>query len=624
MSEKETTAPAEQTSIPEWDVEANRAPKCDASAERRATLSWNHLRVKVKDTKGNERYILKGITGYVEPRHMLAIMGPSGCGKSTLLDTLAGRLASSAEWDGEIRVNGHKSQLSYGRAAYVTQDEVLIGTLTVEETLMFAARLRLPLTMSTEEKKRIVGGVIQELGLESVKNTYIGNWHIRGISGGQRRRVSIGCELVTSPTLLFLDEPTSGLDSAAAYHVMASVRRLTEGCRTIVTVIHQPSSETFELFDKLCLLASGDTVYFGDALKAQDMFASAGLAVPATRSAPDHFLHAINRDFESETYDVESNIAHLVATYKDSTLADTTKSTVQEFHSNPGEVYEVEKQHPNFVAQTGILTYRTFLNNWRNVGLFWMRLAMYIVLCLAIGFIYFQLGTSWKDVFSRAALLFFVVAFLTFMAIAGFPAFVEDMKVYIRERLNGYYSPVVFTLSNTFASLPFIFVISVVSTVCVYFIAGLSSSGGDVIYFILALFASLTVVESLMMSIAPVVPNFLMGIAAGAGILGIYMVVCGFFQPLNSMPKPIFRYPLSYISFHTYAFTGFMRNEFEGTTGWESPMDPAIEWTGDQVLQYYEIMNINKWICFLILFCMVIFYRLVFLSTLMMKEWMAR
>ena len=249
---------------------------------------------------------------------------------------------------------------------------------------------------------------------------------------------------------------------------------------------------------------------------------------------------------------------------------------------------------------------------------------MYIVLCLAIGFIYFQLGTSWKDVFSRAALLFFVVAFLTFMAIAGFPAFVEDMKVYIRERLNGYYSPVVFTLSNTFASLPFIFVISVVSTVCVYFIAGLSSSGGDVIYFILALFASLTVVESLMMSIAPVVPNFLMGIAAGAGILGIYMVVCGFFQPLNSMPKPIFRYPLSYISFHTYAFTGFMRNEFEGTTGWESPMDPAIEWTGDQVLQYYEIMNINKWICFLILFCMVIFYRLVFLSTLMMKEWMAR
>lgn len=375
----------------------------------------------MKDTKGNERHILKGVTGFVEPRHMLAIMGPSGCGKSTLLDTLAGRLASSAQWEGEIRVNGHQSQLSYGRAAYVTQDEVLIGTLTVEETLLFAARLRLPVSMPGERKREIVNGVVAELGLDSVKNTYVGNWHIRGISGGQKRRVSIGCELVTSPTLLFLDEPTSGLDSAAAYHVMASVRRLTEGCRTIVTVIHQPSSETFELFDKLCLLASGDTVYFGDALRAEDMFTAAGLPVPTTRSAPDHFLHCINRDFESDDYDVEGNIHHLVATYKDSKLAESTKATVTEMHKNPGEVYEAGLEQPGFLFQTPILTYRTLLNNWRNVGLFWMRLAMYTMLCLCIAFVYFQMGDSWKDVYSRAALLFFVVAFLTFMAIAGFP-----------------------------------------------------------------------------------------------------------------------------------------------------------------------------------------------------------
>ena len=138
---------------------------------------WNGEAQPVGAYSQNERHILKGITGYVEPRHMLAIMGPSGCGKSTLLDTLAGRLASSAKWEGEIRVNGHKSKLSYGRAAYVTQDEVLIGTLTVEETLLFAARLRLPLSMSTEEKRKIVSNVINELGLDSVKNTYIGNWH---------------------------------------------------------------------------------------------------------------------------------------------------------------------------------------------------------------------------------------------------------------------------------------------------------------------------------------------------------------------------------------------------------------------------------------------------------------
>lgn len=122
-----------------------------------------------------------------------------------------------------------------------------------------------------------------------------------------------------------------------------------------------------------------------------------------------------------------------------------------------------------------------------------------------------------------------------------------------------------------------------------------------------------------------VVPNFLMGIAAGAGLLGIFMVVCGFFQPLGSMPKPIFRYPLSYISFHTYAFTGFMRNEFEGTGDvWQSPQNPEEFVDGDYVLNYYEIMNINKWICFLILFCMVVFYRGLFLVTLMTKEWLSK
>jgi len=108
--------------------------------------------------------------------------------------------------------------------------------------------------------------------------------------------------------------------------------------------------------------------------------------------------------------------------------------------------------------------------------------------------------------------------------------------------------------------------------------------------FILDLFASLTVVESLMMAIAPIVPNFLMGIAAGAGLLGVYMIVCGFFQPLGSMPQPIFRYPLSYISFHTYACTGFMRNEFENTDGWGSPTGNGTV-TGDEVLNYYGGLN---------------------------------
>ena len=552
-------------------------------------------------------------------------MGPSGCGKSTLLDTLAGRLATTATWEGEIRVNGNKTTLSYGKAAYVTQDEVLIGTLTVYETLMYAAKLRLPTSLSQSAKEDIVNDVITELGLESVRNTYIGNWHIRGISGGQRRRVSIGCELVTSPTLLFLDEPTSGLDSAAAFHVMSSVRRLATGCRTILAVIHQPASETFELFDKLCLLAAGECVYFGDAGRCEDMFTAAGLPVPAARSAPDHFLHVINRDFESAEYDVEANIHTLVHHYKGSKVAQTVQEHVDEMQKSPGPVYQAGTDQPSWLYQTGVLTARTFVNDYRNVGIFWMRLGMYMMLCLAIAFIYFQLGDSWKDVYSRAALLFFVVAFLCFMSIAAFPAFVEDMKVYIRERLNGYYKPSTFVVANAVASAPFIMLIAVMSTICMYFIAGLRAGSAGV-YFVLDLFMSLMVVESLMMAIAPLVPNFLAGIAVGAGVMGMYMMVCGFFQPLNQMPQPIFRYPLSYIAFHTFSFTGFMENEFQGGQQFQCPpsfsgqVDPNCFVSGEQVLAYYEIMDINKWVCFVILIGNMVFYRTMCWATLKLKE----
>ncbi|PSC72150.1 ABC transporter G family member 11-like [Micractinium conductrix] len=613
-----------------WDdVKANRkdVSSCLVRQEGTVTLSWSNLVVTVTDVKGNKRDILKGVDGYVEPNHMMAIMGPSGCGKTTLLDTLAGRLASSAQHTGDIRVNGHRSKLTYGRSAYVTQDDVLIGTLTVFETIFYAAKLRLPQGMPGEEKLKIVNDVISELGLESTRDTYIGTWHLRGVSGGQRRRVSIGCELVTSPQLIFLDEPTSGLDSAAAYYVMAAVRRLAEHCRTIISVIHQPSSEVFALFDKLCLLSDGYVVYFGAANRAIDFFAEAGLAVPTNRNPADHFLHVINPDF-TDSDDVETNIQTLVKQYQASNIASHVRDHVKELEAAPGPVYAAGSAgQPSVVYQTSVLTYRTFLNNLRNVGVFWMRLAMYVMLCLGVAFVYFQLGNSWKDVFSRAALLFFVVAFLTFMSIAAFPAFIEDMKVFMRERLNGYYGVLTFTIANTLASLPFIFLISVVSTVCVYWIADLRGGGEYVIYFILNLFLALVTVESLMMAIAPLVPHYLMGIAAGAGMMGLFMICCGFFQPLSSMPKPIFRYPLSYLAYHTWSFTGFMQNEFKGTTGWGCP--PGIDGLpqagcppldGQAVLTYYDIMNVDKWVCLAILAGMAAFYRTLFFLVLKLKE----
>ena len=147
-------------------------------------------------------------------------------------------------------------------------------TLTVREAVYYSAQLQLPNSMSKSEKKERAETTIKEMGLQDAVDTRIGGWGVKGLSGGQKRRVSICIEIITRPKLLFLDEPTSGLDSAASYYVMSRIAGLgqRDGIgRTIIASIHQPSSEVFQLFHNLCLLSSGRTVYFGPASAASEV-----------------------------------------------------------------------------------------------------------------------------------------------------------------------------------------------------------------------------------------------------------------------------------------------------------------------------------------------------------------
>lgn len=146
-------------------------------------------------------------------------------------------------------------------------------TLTVREAVYYSSQLQLPDSMSKSEKKERAESTIKDMGLQDAMNTRIGGWSVKGLSGGQKRRVSICIELLTRPKLLFLDEPTSGLDSAASYHVMHRIIKLAEqDRRTVIASIHQPSSEVFELFHNLCLLSSGRTIYFGPTSAANEVF----------------------------------------------------------------------------------------------------------------------------------------------------------------------------------------------------------------------------------------------------------------------------------------------------------------------------------------------------------------
>ena len=549
-----------------------------------------------------------------------------------MLDTLAGRLAGNATMSGVVMVNGYQANLPYGSAAYVTQNNVLHGSLTAWECVYYAGMLRLPFDMTQKDKVERVEHTLKELGLEKSRNTYVGNWHLRGLSNGQRRRVSIACELVTNPKLFFLDEPTSGLDAAAAYHLASVLQRLASSGRTLVATLHQPSSEVFEKMDRLLLLSCGAPIYFGDSKEAGAYMEGAGLSVPSFRSLPDHLLHMVNTDFTSDdspsaAVEMERQVEELRTRYEfviapaiDDKLEDLTRRRFR-FTGNTTSV--------SWGIQFLWLTKRAFLTNSRNAGVFWLRLVMYLLLCICMGTVYFDLGKDFAGgVQGRTSLIFFVVAFLTFMSISAFPAFVEDMKVFLRERLNGYYGVGTFALADTVASSPFVFVIALVSTLGVYFLVGLNMGDGCLAYFTLTLFLALLTVESLMMMIAAIVPHFLMGIAAGAGVMGMFMIVCGFFQYTEALPGPVWRYPMHYMAFHTYAFSGLMRNEFEGTEGWQcsgsQPGHFACTMSGEQVLEFYQVGNRDKWLDVAVLLYMCVFYRIGFFVMLKLKEGLSR
>ncbi|KAF9587200.1 hypothetical protein IFM89_039589 [Coptis chinensis] len=615
-----------------------------------ARLTWKDLTVMVTLSNGETQKVLEGLTGYAEPGSLMALMGPSGSGKSTLLDALSSRLATNAFLAGTILLNGRKTKLSFGTAAYVTQDDNLIGTLTVRETISYSARLRLPDSMPWSEKQALVESTIIEMGLQDCADTVIGNWHLRGISGGEKRRVSIALEILMRPRLLFLDEPTSGLDSASAFFVTQTLRGLSRDGRTVIASIHQPSSEVFELFDRLYLLSGGKTIYFGQASEAYEFFAQAGFPCPALRNPSDHFLRCVNSDFDKvkatlkgsmklrvpisksdslfertddplEKITTAEAIRTLVNFYTSSHYSYAAKARVEEISKVKGTVLDSGGSQATFLMQAFTLTKRSFVNMSRDFGYYWLRLVIYVVVTICIGTIYFNVGTGYNSILARGACASFVFGFVTFMSIGGFPSFVEDMKVFQRERLNGHYGVTAFVVSNTISAMPFLIMITFISGTICYFMVRLHPGFLHYLFFVLCLYASVTVVESLMMAIASVVPNFLMGIIIGAGIQGIFMLVSGYFRLPKDIPKPFWRYPMSFISFHFWALQGQYQNDLRGLVFDNQPPNP-IKIPGEYILENVFQIDVNrsKWVDLTVLFSMIIIYRIIFFIMIKINE----
>uniref|UniRef100_A0A803P6Y3 ABC transporter G family member 15 n=1 Tax=Cannabis sativa TaxID=3483 RepID=A0A803P6Y3_CANSA len=440
--------------------------------------------------------------------------------------------------------------------------------------------------MSKEEIENLVQKTIEEMGLEHCADNKIGNWYFRGISGGEKKRLRIGLEILTQPQIMLLDEPTTGLDSASAFFVVCTLKNIAHNGRIVVCSIHQPSGYLFDLFDDLYLLSGGEAVYFGDAKSAVKFFADAGFPCPTKTNPTDHFLRCVNSDFDNvstssflrsnktsiteesgstsltnmTTQDMKEILIHQ---YNNSEYATLTRHNIQQINSKEVIVLS-NKSKSSWWKQLYTLTDRSFVNMRRDVGYYWLRMVFYLGVAVCTGTIYYNIKTSYLDIIARAKCQAFVYGFMICLSNGGLPSFIEEIKVYNSERIKNHYGAAVVMISNFISSFPFLLVTAISTGTIIYEMVKLHPGFSHYFYFVLNLFCCLSVIETLMMLVASLVPNVLMGIGIGTGLIVFMMMASEIFRPMSDIPKFFWRYPMSYISFASWALQGVYKNDMIG------------------------------------------------------------
>ncbi|OOF99538.1 hypothetical protein ASPCADRAFT_203315 [Aspergillus carbonarius ITEM 5010] len=538
-------------------------------------FSWHDLTVSVKDRHTKQpRNLIDGISGAIQQGELVALMGPSGCGKTTLLNVLARRAASSgAKTTGNSYVNGTVvDNATFGRlTSYVEQEDALIGSLTVRETLKFAADLSLPSSVTKVQRQERIQSLLQAFGIQNQASTLVGTPIRKGISGGQKRRVSVASQLMTCPKILFLDEPTSGLDSSASFEVINYVKKLAVANNLIIVAsIHQPSTATFQLFDKLLLLSGGKTCYFGAVADVPTYFDSIGHTLPPNTNPAEFILDLVSCDFTGSTQVAsEEQVQQIHLNWSNSSYAaslndkDSQRTITYEGEGDTIDVDDLGR--PGIPSITLSLLHRSLIKSYRDVVAYGIRIVMYLGLAIMMGTVWLRLPTKQSSIQPFINAIFFGSAFMSFMAVAYVPAFLEDRATFIKERANGLYGALPFLLSNFIIGLPFLFLISLLFSIISYWLSNFHPTATSFFTWVMWLFLDLVAAESLVVFMTSLFPNFVISLALVAFANGLWMSVGGFLVTPTIL-NPFWKYVFHYIDYQAYVFQGMMVNEFQHRT----------------------------------------------------------
>ncbi|CAE7898669.1 wht-1 [Symbiodinium necroappetens] len=530
-----------------------------------STFSWQDVCMTVQKGKKQEKQILSNISGSLSSGKVCALMGPSGAGKTSLLNVLAARIRTrgTTEVTGNITLDGQPITGSSlrKRIAYVMQQDILVPTQTVRESLWFSANLRLPKSYSMKDKKELVEKMLVDLGLVKCADTFIGDDMIRGVSGGEKKRTCVGIELIMKPKLIFLDEPTSGLDSYAAHNVILKLEELAskEGCNVLCT-IHQPSSEVFHLFNKVMLLRSGKLFFFGGVSGLSEQLHSVNRGCPNEFNLADHVMFLLQTELEKELDSMQAKM--IMETPEKAATPDVP-------HDKSVMTKSMEGATAGFLTQLMALTKREAQNIWRDKPGLIASIIIPVILNVFFAAIFYQVGDITLDNYDPRSHF----GGMTQVAIGGmFGAaqplllkFPLDRGIFLREYATSTYGSAAYFLSKTMVELPQSFLNAVITWTAAYFLMGLR---GQFMIYVLVFWVTGVAAASTAVLVGCLAANAEVATQAAPAVFVPQLLFAGFFITTEQIPAWL-RWA-SYLCALKYGMNLNILNEFgpDATSSW--------------------------------------------------------
>ncbi|CAF1068068.1 unnamed protein product [Adineta steineri] len=582
---------------------------------------------KMIDPSSKERFIerklLDQVSGQIQPGQLAGLMGPSGCGKTTLLNTLAGRALNGVT--GNVWFNNQSYERSMKRKlAYVLQQDSFFEQLTVKQQLTYTGLLRLPNHLSRKDKLTQVEQIIDQLRIRGCANT-----PIKLISGGEKKRVNIGTELLTNPSVIFLDEPTSGLDSTSAVALIDVLRELAMQGKTIVTSIHQPSSQIFQSFDQFILLADGKTIFMGKPSDALLYFATLGHHSPPQYNPADYVMDLVNQDMKireelKEAYlqnKINTNVKTISNQYSTAGrqyLLTEPSGDVADL-TNSDNVNLIPAKHESkwpigFLPQLLILTSRAFRLSGKAQ---FTRLSFIQAICISVvtGLCWLRMDFVENTIPDRASFIFFIMAFWPLETLfSGLLSFPSERGVIEKERASGSYRLSSYFLAKSFAEAPLKFILPTLYFIIAYWMANINNNFGIFLAILGFQLLSILVAESLGLFLGATLKNLLHGITAATILIMSLMLVGGFY--VRNLPHWLGVW-IKWVSFFKYSYDACLQLQFSGRHHYkcvDGTYVPSCRnnsngtFVSDEALQYFDI-GLNVGLNFLVLFGMFIVFR---------------